>query len=101
MKKLVYLFLFISAFTYAQNNVKVDLRNPNATLYTHIYFLMSDSYDANKSSMTIKDLPRKEAIAKAIKIKEVLDGNGLRIDFEKVPTRFKLFRHYFCVISRN
>jgi MscS family membrane protein len=47
---------------------------------------MPDSYNATNSSMTIKGLPRKEAIAKAIKIKEVLDGNGLRIDFEKVPT---------------
>lgn len=85
MKKILFLFLFVNAFTFAQNNVKVDLSNPNATLYTHLYFLMPDSYDIAKASMTIKGLPKKEANEKARKIKEVLDGKGLRVDFEKVP----------------
>ncbi len=85
MKKLFYLFLFISSFSFAQNNVKVDLSNPNATLYTHLYFLMPDSYDIAKASATIKGLPKKEANEKAKKIKDVLDGKGLKIDFSKVP----------------
>ena len=80
------LFLFlITSISFAQNSVKVDLSNPNATLYTHIYFLMPDSYDIDKSAATIKDIPRNEAREKAKKIKEILDGNGLRIDFAKVP----------------
>ena len=85
MKKLFYLFLFISPFVFAQNNVKVDLSNPNATLYTHLYFLMPDSYDIANASTTIKGLPKKEANEKAKKIKEVLDGKGLKVDFDKVP----------------
>jgi len=85
MKKLFYLFLFISSFSFAQNNVKVNLSNPNATLYTHLYFLMPDSYNIAKASTTIKGLPKKEAYEKAKKIKDVLDGKGLKIDFSKVP----------------
>jgi len=86
MKKLLFLLVFISGFTFAQGTVKVDLRNPNATLYTHIYFLMPDSYNVAKASTTIRGLTKKEANEKAIKIKAVLDGMGLVIDFTGVPT---------------
>ena len=86
MKKIIYLLLFISSFVYSQKEVKVDLRNPNAALYTHIYFLMPDSYDLNKASATIRGLPKAEAQDKAKKIKNILDGNGLIIDFAEVPT---------------
>ena len=85
-KLLIILFVLISNFAYAQQNVKVDLRNPNATLYTHVYFLMPDSYNLSKASTTIRGLSKKNANEKAIKIKEVIDGMGLMIDFTKVPT---------------
>ncbi len=86
MKKLLYLLVFVYGFGFAQGTVKVDLRNPNATLYTHIYFLIPDSYDVAKASVPIRGLPKKEANEKAIKIKAVLDGMGLVIDFTSVPT---------------
>lgn len=86
MKKIIYLLFFISSFVYGQKEVKVDLRNPNSTLYTHIYFLMPDSYDLNKASAAIRGLPKAEAEDKAKKIKKILDGNGLIIDFAEVPT---------------
>ncbi|MCD6544942.1 MAG: mechanosensitive ion channel family protein [Flavobacteriaceae bacterium] len=85
MKKLLIFFILISNFAYAQHDVKVDLRNPNATLYTHIYFLMPDSYNVSKSSTSIRGLSKKEANQKAIKIKQVLDGMGLVINFKNVP----------------
>ncbi len=86
MKKTALFFILISTFAFSQQNVKVDLRNPNATLYTHIYFLMPDSYDVSKASTTIRGLSKKEANEKAEKIKAVLDGMGLVIDFTSVPT---------------
>jgi len=86
MKKIIYVLFFISSFIQGQNEVKVDLRNPNSTLYTHIHFLMPDNYDLDKASSTIRGLPKAEAKEKAIKIKKILDGNGLIIDFAKVPT---------------
>ena len=85
MNKLFLLFLLITGFSFAQETVKVDLTNPNATIYTHLYFLQDSSYNADKASRTIKGYPRKEAINKSIKIKEVLDGKGLMVDFDKVP----------------
>ncbi len=86
MKKLLLLFILISSCSFAQGTVKVDLRNPNATLYTHLYFLQPGSYNIANASLTIKGLPKKEANEKAKKIKEVFEGKGLKIDFSKVPT---------------
>lgn len=85
MKKIAILFLFISLFAQSQNKGKVDLSNPKATLYTHIYFLMPENYDVDKSAATIKGLSNEEATVAAKKIKEIFDGNGLIIDFTKVP----------------
>ena len=85
MKKLWFLPLLLWGFTFGQSTQKVDLSSPNATLYTHIYFLMPDSYDVDKSAATFKGIPREEARLKAIELKEILDGNGLRVDFTKVP----------------
>lgn len=87
MKKLVILFYFLSFFSNAQEIVKVDLSNPKSTVYTHIYFLQEDSYQPEKAAQTIYGLELNEAIKKAIKIKKVLDGKGLYIDFNKIPKR--------------
>ena len=86
MKKLLFFIVLISSSIFAQNTVKVDLTNPKATIYTHLYFLQADSYNASKSALTIRGVSKKEAIAKAIKIKEVMDGKGLMVDMDKVPT---------------
>jgi len=85
MKKILFTLLFIvSASMFSQENVQVDLSNPNATIYTHIYFLMPDSYEPAKAAQTIHGLPKKEAISVAIKIKEIFDGRGKLIDFDKI-----------------
>ncbi len=86
MKKIVVLFLFVSLFAQSQNKGKVDLSNPNAALYTHVYNLMPENYDIAKSAATVKDLPRVEAKLVAKRIKEILDGKGYIINFSKVPT---------------
>lgn len=86
MKRLLFVLLFISSSIFAQQKVQVDLSNPKATLYTHIYFLQPDSYDEVKSASTIPHLPRKDAIDKVKKIKKVLDGKGLILDFGKIPS---------------
>ena len=85
MKKLFLLFLFITGYSFAQETVKVDLSNPNATIFTHLYFLQDSSYNAAKAARTVRGKSTKDAIDKAIKIKEVLDGKGLIVDFNKVP----------------
>lgn len=85
MKKILFLLLFIGLNSFAQKEHKIDLRTPNSTLYTHIYFLMPENYDIEKSAATVRGLPKGEAQFVAKRIKEIFDGNGLIIDFSKVP----------------
>ncbi|MDG2194743.1 MAG: mechanosensitive ion channel family protein [Polaribacter sp.] len=86
MKNLLFVIGFLSVSIYAQDTIKVDLENPNATIYTHLYFLQPDSYQPEKSAVTIQGYTGEEAIKKAIRLKQILDGKGLFIDFNKVPT---------------
>lgn len=85
MKKIIWFIAFITFYSNAQENDKVDLSNPHATIYTHVYFLQNDTYFPKKAAATILGLSEEQAIKKAIKIKQVLDGKGLSIDFNKIP----------------
>ena len=84
MKKILFLLLLFPWISLAQEDPQVDLSNPRATVYTHIYFLQNDSYKPANSAKTIFGKEEKEAIQIAIKIKRVLDGKGLEIDFNKI-----------------
>ena len=85
MKRIVYLFLLIFTCSWAQEEVEINLSNPNSTIYTHLYFLQSDSYEPEKAAATIYGFEGDEAIDIAIKLKKILDGRGLKVDFNKVP----------------
>ena len=85
MKKVLLLFLMFSNLIFSQEEVKVDLSNPRATLFTHLFFLEEDSYEPVKSAETIKDLDISKAVEVSFKIKEIFDGRGLEIDFKTVP----------------
>ncbi|UMB60232.1 mechanosensitive ion channel family protein [Lutibacter sp. A80] len=85
MKKIVLFFLLLSSTLIAQNKIKVDLSNPNATIYTHLYFLQAGSYEPEKAAQTIYGFEGDEAEEIAIKLKKILDGKGLKVDFSKVP----------------
>tara|TARA_R110002073_G_scaffold89852_5_gene212463 strand:+ start:31682 stop:33310 length:1629 start_codon:yes stop_codon:yes gene_type:complete len=86
MKKILLLLLFIPWISFSQVDVKVDLSNPKSTVYTHIYFLQSNSYEPVKAAKTIYGIEGKEAVDMAIKIKRVLDGKGLKIDFNRISS---------------
>ncbi len=96
------LFIFSIHFSFSQNEPKVDLSNPNAAIYTHLYFLQPNSYAPEKAAKTIYGFKDEEAIDKAIKLKKILDGKGLKVDFTKVPnnpnftdtTAYKIGNHY-------
>lgn len=85
MKNLLWFTFFLSVFANAQQHVVIDLSNPHATIYTHLYFLQEDSYEPKKAAATIFGLEEAIAIEKAIKIKKVLDGKGLFVDINKIP----------------
>ncbi len=90
MSKIFWILFFIPFFVFGQTNqqdsILVDLSNPHATVYTHLYFLQSDSYQPKKAAKTILGYSEKEAVKKAIKIKQVLDGKGLFVDLNRIPT---------------
>ena len=86
MRKFLFALVMMNTlFSLAQEEVQVDLSNPKATIYTHIYFLQKDSYEPKKSAKTIYGKNEEEAVDMAIKIKRVLDGKGLIIDFNHIP----------------
>jgi MscS family membrane protein len=85
MKGFIWLFLLITFYSNAQEAVNVDLSNPHATIYTHFYFLQDDTYQPKKAAATILGFSESKAIEKVLKIKKVLDGKGLFIDFKKIP----------------
>ncbi len=85
MKRIFLLLFLVSINSIAQKKVQVDLSNPNATIYTHLYFLQPDSYEPEKAAVTIQGYSGEEAIDKAIKLKQILDGKGLFVDFSKIP----------------
>ena len=68
MKNFLWLVLLLPMFVVGQDSIRVDVRNPHATIYTHLYFLQSDSYEPEKASKTILGLSEEKAIEKAIKI---------------------------------
>ena len=86
MKKIIFLLFFIPLYAIAQENVRVDLSNPNATIYTHLYFLQDDTYQPKKAAKVFHGLTLTIAVYKAIKLKKILDGKGLFVDFSKIPS---------------
>lgn len=87
MKKIYFLFLLFFAIASAQENqVKVDLSSPYNTIYTHLYFLQPDSYNPKNAAATIygETLERSEQIS--LKIKQVLDGRGLKVNMNALPS---------------
>ena len=90
MKKILLFFLILPSILGAQeqfsDSLKVDLSSPNATINTHLKFLQEDNYQPQKAAKTIFGLEDKKAIRKAVKIKQVLDGKGLFVDVNSIPT---------------
>ncbi|RXP56137.1 mechanosensitive ion channel family protein [Lutibacter sp. HS1-25] len=85
MKKLILFFILFTASLNAQDKIKVNLNNPNSTVLTHWYFLQQDSYEPTKAAATIYGYEGEEAVEIALKLKQIFEGKGLKIDFNKIP----------------
>ena len=84
MKNILFLLLFVFNLSFGQKAPEVDLSNPRATVYSHMYFLQTTSYQPEKAAKTIYGLDKKEAVEAVVKIKRILDGKGLKIDFNRI-----------------
>ena len=78
------LFVFNSVIVFSQE--KTSLASPYNTIYTHLYYLQTDSYKPAKSATTIYgDFSEKEKEDIAKKIKKVIDGTGAYIIMDDLP----------------
>ena len=85
MKKITFFFVLLATTVFSQTEVDKDLASPHATIYTHLYALQEDSYDLEKAASTIYGASEKRAEEIALKIKQVLDGKGLRVAIASLP----------------
>ena len=51
-----------------------------------MYFLQTTSYQPEKAAKTVYGLDEKEAVEAVVKLKRILDGKGLRIDFNRISS---------------
>ncbi|MCP4457551.1 MAG: mechanosensitive ion channel family protein [Cytophagales bacterium] len=101
MKKLYFFLLIIvvSSAT-AQELDSVDLSSPYKSIWTHLYYLQPDTYNDSLAAQSFQPERRGLDRAKdlAIKLKQVLDGNGLFIYMDEVP---KKVNYYDSIINKH
>ncbi len=85
MKKIVFLCILFCSIAFGQSVSNKNLETPYATIYTHLFYLQEDSYDVVKSASTIYGVDEEKAETVAVKIKQILDGKGLRVNMGLLP----------------
>ena len=84
-KKTYYSIIIALLFITQLQAQEANLSSPRATIFTHINNLNPDNYHSDISAKTIYGLPFKEAQSKAVKLKYILDGKGLFVNFNDFP----------------
>lgn len=94
----VSLFLF-SVSVLAQDLKDVDLSTPYGAVFNSLYYLHDDHLDPIKAgaSFRMKGTPAERAEI-ATKLKQILDGEGIIIDLEKIP---KDINHLDSISEKN
>jgi len=102
MKRLVLLFLLISSIVTAQDSIRVNLKSPNSTVYTHLYFLQKDSYQPENAAKVILPNATEDPQKAVIMLKQILDGKGLFVDFKTIPksTNYKDSINFSTALSK-
>ncbi len=101
MKKLlILLFCSINFIGSAQDNTDANLTSPYHSIYTHLHYLKSEFYSDTLAAAPFKNKNRsyKEAIDVAIQLKQIVDGEGVYINFDDIP---KQPDYYDSAISKH
>lgn len=69
-------------------------KSPYGVIYNHLYYLQAESYDPALAARSFK-LPQEEAEKAAIKLKQILDGEGMYVDINRLPQK----RNYVDTVS--
>lgn len=85
----VFTIVYLGAVCQPSLEPKPDLSNPQSAIFTHLYFLQDDSYQPEKSALTIygEGLSLEKRKEFAIKIKQILDGKGIYVDINLLPDK--------------
>lgn len=72
-------------YSYAQTDDSNINSNPYQTIRNHLYYLQADSYDADQAALSLPpDVKKRKGMA--IKLKQVLDGKGIYLDLNRIPS---------------
>ncbi len=63
-----------------------SLESPYNTIYVHLYYLQSDTYEPAKAAQTLyADLDSATLVQRAVMLKQIYDGLGLYVELEDIP----------------
>ena len=83
------LFVFLLySFSAVAQDVPVGTESPYQTVFTHLFYLQPDSYDPGLSATTFDASQVPDSATRvelAIKLKQILDGEGLFVDMDLLP----------------
>jgi MscS family membrane protein len=91
MKKILLLLVILSSIcvvgvSQTSSAPKPTLENPYNTIYVHLYYLQPESYRPDIAAVTLfRSKDSLELIKNAIKLKQILDGNGLYVRLNQLP----------------
>ena len=104
------LFLFaknLNAQEAVEKRGKVDLSSPYHTIYTHLYYLQEENYAPEVAARTfsLENRSIEEAEDLAVRLKQILDGEGIYIDMDLLPRKKDFFdstsqQHKYVLSSR-
>lgn len=78
-------FFFLGLSAQESSSPQLNRESPANTIYSHLYFLQSENYNAEEAAKTINTPDPLKAKELAIKLKQVLDGRGLYVNFDQIP----------------
>lgn len=90
IKRIIGLFLISPFFLFVGLSAQSDttFSTPHATVYNHLFYLQADSYQPIKSSESFDlKIAEKDRRNLAVKLKQILDGQGLFVHMSKVPEK--------------
>ena len=81
------LFVFVSLHAQEEGAPEATLESPYNTIYVHLYYLQSESYNPAKAAVTISRTVKdsSERVKMAIQLKQILDGQGLYVHLNLLP----------------
>ncbi len=86
---ILFVFWFQLSLGQTRDTLEYSLATPYNTVLTHLGYLQEDSYYPNVAGKVFDPgvVPEDEAIRLAIKLKQVLDGQGIFIEMDELPRK--------------